>query len=112
LLSPTTIFPSLNSTPLNVSPFFLVNFTPTGAPDAGSQDTQGRLLRCGERQLVDGPPAKRATYMVVKGDSLSRIAKQFYGDAQQWRKIYQATRDQIKNPDLIQPGQTFRIPGA
>jgi nucleoid-associated protein YgaU len=49
-------------------------------------------------------------YTVVKGDSLSKIAKRFYGDAQQWQKIYEANRDQIKNPDLIYPGQTFRIP--
>ena len=46
----------------------------------------------------------------MKGDSLSKIAKRFYGDAQQWRKIFEANKDQIKNPDLIHPGQTFRIP--
>jgi nucleoid-associated protein YgaU len=54
-------------------------------------------------------PAER-TYTVVKGDSLSKIAKRFYGDAQQWKKIFEANRDQIENPDLIHPGQTFRIP--
>lgn len=62
------------------------------------------------------PPPKPAqgeqSYTVVKGDSLSKIAKRFYGDAQQWRKIYEANKDQIKNPDLIYPGQTFKIPGA
>jgi len=56
------------------------------------------------------PPAGGQTYTVVKGDSLSKIAKRFYGDAQQWRKIYEANQDLIKNPDLIYPGQTFRIP--
>lgn len=58
------------------------------------------------------PPAPSAerTYTVVKGDSLSKIAKRLYGDAQQWRKIYEANKDQIKNPDLIHPGQTFRVP--
>jgi nucleoid-associated protein YgaU len=50
------------------------------------------------------------TYTVVAGDSLSKIAKREYGDASQWTKIYEANRDQIKNPDLIYPGQTFRIP--
>lgn len=50
------------------------------------------------------------TYTVVKGDSLSKIAKRYYGDAQQWRKIFEANKDQIKDPDLIHPGQTFRIP--
>jgi nucleoid-associated protein YgaU len=56
------------------------------------------------------PRAGGQSYTVVKGDSLSKIAKRFYGDAKQWQKIYEANRDQIKNPDLIYPGQTFRIP--
>lgn len=50
------------------------------------------------------------TYEVKSGDSLSKIAHQFYGNANQWRKIYDANRDQIKNPDLIYPGQKFNIP--
>ena len=52
------------------------------------------------------------TYEVVKGDSLSKIAKRVYGDAQQWRKIYEANRDLIENPDLIHPGQVLKLPGA
>ena len=52
------------------------------------------------------------TYTVVKGDSLSRIAKHHYGDANKWRAIYEANRDLIKDPDLIYPGQSFRIPEA
>jgi nucleoid-associated protein YgaU len=60
------------------------------------------------------PPASAGgkTYTVVKGDTLSKIAKQFYGSAGQWKKIYEANKDVIKNPDLIYPGQTFRIPDA
>lgn len=50
------------------------------------------------------------TYTVVKGDSLSKIAKQVYGKASLWRKIYEANQDQIKDPDLIFPGQLLRIP--
>ena len=56
-------------------------------------------------------PAGRS-YTVQKGDSLSKIAKREYGDAQQWRRIYEANRDLIANPDLIYPGQVFRIPEA
>ncbi len=52
------------------------------------------------------------TYTVVSGDSLSKIAKRYYGDANQWPRIHEANRDQIKNPDLIHPGQKLRIPGA
>lgn len=50
------------------------------------------------------------TYVVVSGDSLSKIAKREYGDADKWPKIYEANRNLIKNPDLIYPGQELRIP--
>lgn len=50
------------------------------------------------------------TYVVAKGDSLSAIAKQEYGDAKEWPRIYDANRDIIKDPDLIYPGQTLRLP--
>ena len=62
-------------------------------------------------------PAKPAapatqTYTVAAGDSLSKIAKKIYGDANQWKKIFEANKDQIKNPDLIHPGQVLKIPAA
>jgi nucleoid-associated protein YgaU len=50
------------------------------------------------------------TYTVVSGDNLSKIAKRFYGDANQWKRIFEANRHIIKNPDLIKPGQTLKIP--
>lgn len=50
------------------------------------------------------------TYVVVKGDSLSKIASGQYGDANKWPRIYEANRDLIKDPDLIYPGQQLRIP--
>ena len=57
-------------------------------------------------------PAGGQTYTVKSGDSLSKIAKHFYGDAGKWHRIYDANKDKIKNPDLIHPGQEFTIPGA
>ncbi|HEY0784185.1 MAG TPA: LysM peptidoglycan-binding domain-containing protein [Thermoanaerobaculia bacterium] len=54
-------------------------------------------------------PAQK-TYTVVAGDSLSKIAQREYGNANEWRKIYEANKDTIKNPDLIHPGQTLVIP--
>jgi nucleoid-associated protein YgaU len=58
------------------------------------------------------PPAASAarTYTVQSGDSLSKIAKREYGDASQWKKIHEANRDIIKDPDLIHPGQTLKLP--
>jgi len=43
-------------------------------------------------------------------ESLSKIAKEYYKDARAWKKIYNANRDRIKNPDLIKPGWVLRIP--
>jgi nucleoid-associated protein YgaU len=58
----------------------------------------------------DAPAGSPRTYTVVGGDSLSKIAKKFYGDANQWKKIFEANRDTVKNPDLIHPGQVLKIP--
>jgi nucleoid-associated protein YgaU len=55
---------------------------------------------------------REKTYTVVAGDTLSKIAKREYGDAAEWKRIFEANKDTIKNPDLIYPGQTFKIPGA
>ena len=49
-------------------------------------------------------------YEVVAGDSLSKIAKQFYGDAAKYPRIFEANRDQLKDPNVIQPGQKLKIP--
>jgi nucleoid-associated protein YgaU len=49
-----------------------------------------------------------ASYTVQKGDSLSKIAKKYPGLT--WQKIYEANKDQIKDPDLIYPGQKLVIP--
>ena len=57
-----------------------------------------------------GTAAEERTYTVIAGDSLSKIAKREYGDADDWHKIFEANRDQITDPDLIQPGQKLRIP--
>jgi nucleoid-associated protein YgaU len=50
------------------------------------------------------------SYVVQKGDSLSKIAKKVYGDAKAWKKIFEANKDTIKDPDKIQPGQKLKLP--
>lgn len=50
------------------------------------------------------------TYTVQKGDSLSKIAKQELGDASAWKRIFEANRDVLDDPDKIQPGQTLKLP--
>lgn len=49
-------------------------------------------------------------YEIVKGDNLWKIAQNFYGDGNQYQKIFEANREVIKDPDLIFPGQKIRIP--
>ena len=52
----------------------------------------------------------RDSYTVQSGDSLSKIAQHYYGDAQKWKAIYEANKDKIDNPNLIHPGQKLTIP--
>jgi len=49
-------------------------------------------------------------YVVKPGDSLSKIAKNYYGNAMKYPEIFEANREVIKDPDLIYPGQKLRIP--
>lgn len=57
-------------------------------------------------------PGGSTFYTIVKGDTLSGIAKKFYGDGNKYPKIFEANRGIIKNADLIYPGQVIRIPSA
>jgi len=52
------------------------------------------------------------TYTVQAGDSLSKIAKRFYGDANAYMKIFEANRNKLQDPNKIQPGQELSIPAA
>jgi len=49
-------------------------------------------------------------YKVQAGDTLSKISKQFYGNANQYMKIFEANRDLLTDPDKIQTGQELTIP--
>ena len=50
------------------------------------------------------------TYEVKSGDNLSKISKQFYGDPNEYMRIFYANRDQLNDPDKIQVGQKLVIP--
>lgn len=50
------------------------------------------------------------TYTVVKGDTLSKISKEMYGDANKYNTIFEANKPMLKDPDKIYPGQVLRIP--
>lgn len=50
------------------------------------------------------------TYTVQSGDTLSKIAKEFYGNASKYQQIFEANKPMLKDPDKIYPGQVLRIP--
>lgn len=64
---------------------------------------------------IDGMQTEAASgdvkyYTIEKGDNLSKVAKEFYGNANDYHKLFEANREVIKDPDLIYPGQKIRIP--
>jgi nucleoid-associated protein YgaU len=64
-----------------------------------------------DNQIVVSDPTPEARfYTVVKGDYLSKIAKEMYGDASKYPVIFEANKPMLKDPDLIYPGQVLRIP--
>ncbi|MFY9553527.1 MAG: LysM peptidoglycan-binding domain-containing protein [Blastocatellia bacterium] len=63
---------------------------------------------------VSGQPQGQGgqTYTVKSGDTLSKISKQYYGDAHEYMRIFYANRDKLRDPDKIQVGQQLTIPSA
>jgi len=87
---------------------------------SGSSTTQGgggvggnadfSNVRSGSSTVQGGGGTGEQSYTVERGDTLSHIAKHFYGHANKWNAIFEANRDQLDDPDRIQPGQVLRIP--
>ena len=78
--------------------------------DLAADISVGAGAAAGQGGPAGGVSAPAGSYTVQKGDTLSKISKQFYGDANAYKKIFDANRDQLKDPDKIQPGQVLRIP--
>jgi nucleoid-associated protein YgaU len=63
-----------------------------------------------DRMMVDNPEPPAKMYTVKSGDTLSKIAKEFYGDPMKYPVIFEANTPMLKDPDKIYPGQVLRIP--
>ena len=63
-----------------------------------------------DQLTVSSPEPESKFYTVKSGDNLSKISKEFYADANQYNKIFEANRPLLKNADDIFPGQILRIP--
>jgi nucleoid-associated protein YgaU len=61
-------------------------------------------------QAPGGQTQAQVTHTVVAGDTLSKIAKQYLGDANAYMDIFEANRDKLSDPNLIKPGQVLKIP--
>jgi nucleoid-associated protein YgaU len=59
---------------------------------------------------VAQPEAESRFYTVKKGDTLSAVAKEMYGNANLYNKIFEANKPMLSHPDKIYPGQVLRIP--
>ncbi len=66
--------------------------------------------RVDDRIKVENPEPEAKLYTVVSGDSLSKIAKKYYGNAMKSPVIFEANKPMLSNPDKIYPGQVLRIP--
>jgi nucleoid-associated protein YgaU len=94
--------------------------TATVSGQAQDQATKEKVvLCCGNIHSVEhvndqltvataAPEAKY--YTVVSGDTLSKISKQMYGDANKYNAIFDANKPMLTSPDKIYPGQMLRIP--
>lgn len=69
----------------------------------GVEEVESRI------EVEEAAPEARM-YEVKSGDSLSKIAKEFYGDAMKYPVIFEANRPMLSDPDKIYPGQVLRIP--
>ena len=81
-----------------------------GAPQDATIDITVAKGMGGPAGAATPPSASGRTYTVKSGDTLSAISKQFYGNSNDYMKIFNANKDKLKDPDKIQPGQTLTIP--
>jgi len=72
-------------------------------------NTKG-VAQVDDRMTVEAPEPAATFYTVQRGDSLSKIAKEQYGDAMKYPMIFEANKPMLSDPDKIYPGQVLRIP--
>ncbi len=70
------------------------------------------IAKVNDGMQVASPSTESRFHTVQKGDTLSKIAKEFYGDANKYQQIFEANKPMLSHPDKIYPGQKLRIPAA
>ena len=94
--------------------------TVTVAGVAPDQATKEKVLLCcgnvasvekvNDMMTVSSPEPESQMYILVSGDNLSKISKQFYGTPNKYPQIFEANKPMLTHPDKIYPGQVLRIP--
>ena len=79
-----------------------------GKPDFLKKAVDGAAEKVGE--VMDAVTADVQEHTVVSGDNLSYISKQYYGTTNNWKAIFEANKDVLKDPNLIRPGMVLKIP--
>ena len=87
--------------------FSNVRSTASTVPASGA-GASGSAAHASAGSGGDGWTSK--TYTVQSGDTLSKISKEFYGDANKYNQIFEANKPMLSDPDKIYPGQVLRIP--
>lgn len=86
----------------------------TRRSSAAPSSTAPASVSAGETRPVTASPAAAPvaldTYVVMPGDTLSRIASKVYGDRNRWPEIYEANRGDLASPQSVKVGQTLKIP--
>ncbi len=100
--------------------FDAASATVTVSGTAPDQQTREKIVLCcgnvaGVGKVIDNlsvsnPAPEAQYYTVVRGDTLSKIAKQHYGNANEYMPIFEANKPMLTHPDKIYPGQVLRIP--
>ncbi|MGM0931899.1 MAG: peptidoglycan-binding protein LysM [Bacteroidota bacterium] len=68
------------------------------------------IAKVDDRMTVDKTKPEAKFHTVERGDTLSKIAKEHYGDAMKYPVIFEANKPMLKDPDKIYPGQVLRVP--
>jgi len=98
-------------TPAAATPDATVAAEPAPAQPAPATGTQAAPAAQSPETAPAAPVTKATVVTVQPGFTLWAIARQNYGDGMLYVRVYNANKDQIKNPDLIYPGQIFTVPG-
>ncbi len=101
---------TVNAASLTPSAAGQPNFSNVSGGVASTESAIGSGSSAGGLASAGGGGWQSKTYTVQSGDTLSKIAQEYYGNASKYQQIFEANKPMLKDPDKIYPGQVLRIP--